>query len=132
MEPYALNKGVTLLGPSKKYNHHIIGDSGLFRQCILNIVKNALEATPSIGKVEVAVTCLQDKISIEINDTGVGMNKEQIRRLGEAYFSTKAQGTGLGMMVTYSGIQHMGGVFDVESKIGVGTKFVITFPLASY
>jgi two-component system sporulation sensor kinase B len=129
MDPYALNKGVTLVGPSTKYIGHILGDSDLFRQCMLNIVKNALEATPSTGKVEVTTTCLNGKISIEIKDTGIGMNKEQIRRLGEPYFSTKAQGTGLGMMVTYSGIQQMGGVFDVESKIGAGTKFVITFPL---
>jgi two-component system sporulation sensor kinase B len=132
MDPYALNKGVTLLGQFENFNGHILGNSGLFRQCILNIVKNALEVTPPNGKVEVTVTCLKDTISIEIKDTGLGMNKEQIRRLGEPYFSTKSQGTGLGMMVTYNGIQHMGGVIDVESMIGQGTKFIITFPLVSY
>ncbi|WP_424767570.1 ATP-binding protein [Paenibacillus sp. sgz302251] len=128
MEPYALNKGVTLIGPTITYERHMLGDSGLFRQCMLNVVKNALEATPPNGKVEIAIIGTIDKISIEIKDTGVGMDKEQIRRLGEPYFSTKTQGTGLGMMVTYSGVQHMGGVINVESKIGQGTRFMITFP----
>jgi two-component system sporulation sensor kinase B len=108
MVPYALNKGVTLIGQIENFKGHILGNSGLFRQCILNIVKNALEATPSSGKVKVTVTCLKDTISIEIKDTG------------------------LGMMETYNGIQHLGGVIDVESMIGQGTKFVITFPLVSY
>jgi two-component system sporulation sensor kinase B len=131
MEPYALNEGVTLTGPSSHCNGYILGDSALLRQCILNIIKNGIEATPPNGNVVVATACLMGKIHLEIIDTGIGMSKEQIRKLGEPYYSTKEKGTGLGMMVTYNGIQNMGGTIHVESQVKQGTKFVITFPTAS-
>jgi two-component system sporulation sensor kinase B len=57
------------------------------------------------------------------------MSEEQIRRLGEPFFSTKEKGTGLGMMVVYSNIKAMNGKVSVQSEIGKGTKFTIQLPL---
>jgi two-component system sporulation sensor kinase B len=132
MEPFAAKEGVNL---NTEFNNngdvlYIIGDSGLFRQCMLNIIKNAIEATPTNGTVNVFLTKKGNNINIEIKDTGVGMSKEQLRRLGEPYFSTKEKGTGLGLMVTFTGIKKMKGEIEIKSEIGSGTSFCITFPKA--
>jgi two-component system, sporulation sensor kinase B len=65
-----------------------------------------------------------------IKDTGCGMSARQLAKLGEPYFSTKAEkGTGLGMMVVYKIIHEMGGTIEVKSKLNEGSQFTITLPL---
>ncbi|WP_035323103.1 ATP-binding protein [Peribacillus kribbensis] len=74
-----------------------------FKQCMLNMIKNSLEATASGGKLRVTSFCKSGYVQIKIMDTGIGMSPEQLKRLGEPYYSTKGgNGTGLGMMVVYS------------------------------
>ncbi|ALC91745.1 hypothetical protein AM500_19630 [Bacillus sp. FJAT-18017] len=107
------------------------GERHLFHQCILNIVKNAIEAMEENGGTLTVVSQIKgESTEIYISDTGVGMNREQIERLGEPYFSLKGKnGTGLGMMVVYSIINSMNGKVQIESKPGQGTTFVLHFPM---
>jgi two-component system, sporulation sensor kinase B len=107
----------------------IKGDKQRFRQCFINILKNAVEAMPNGGQLFVDTLFSKDYVTICLRDTGIGMTSEQLERLGEPYYSTKGKnGTGLGMMVVYSIVRAMNGFIRVESEIGSGTTFRIKFP----
>jgi two-component system, sporulation sensor kinase B len=107
----------------------IKGDRQRFRQCFINILKNAVEAMPHGGQLYIETHFSQDYVTICIKDTGIGMTSEQLERLGEPYYSTKGKnGTGLGMMVVYSIVRAMHGFIRVESEIEAGTTFYIKFP----
>jgi two-component system sporulation sensor kinase B len=106
----------------------ILGDSQQFRQCLINLVKNCIEASPN-GRVDIAVLSNREHVVIRIKDNGIGMTREQIQRLGIPYYSTKEKGTGLGMMVVFSIIKAMNGTIEVESEINMGSLFMIFFPL---
>jgi two-component system, sporulation sensor kinase B len=105
------------------------GNRNHLHQCFLNILRNSIEAMTKGGLLNIEVFSLDEEIGFRISDTGVGMTKEQIRRLGEPYFSTKEKGTGLGMMVVYSIVKEMNGEIKVESEIGKGTTFTLLFPI---
>lgn len=109
----------------------IEGDQGLFQQALMNIMKNAVEAMPSGGVLSIEIMKKDESVFIKIIDTGIGMTKEQISRLGEPYFTTKegGKGTGLGMMVTFRIVESMKGTIHVDSEPQMGTAFILRFPL---
>ena len=107
----------------------IKGDQQKFRQCFINVLKNAVEAMPNGGQLYVSTEFSQDYVTILVKDTGMGMSTEQLDRLGEPFYSTKgSKGTGLGMMVVYSIVRAMDGSLWAESEVGVGTTFHFKFP----
>ncbi|WP_035424147.1 sensor histidine kinase [Bacillus sp. UNC438CL73TsuS30] len=107
----------------------IKGDQQKFRQCFINVLKNAIESMPNGGYLSLKTEYDQEYVSVTVKDTGVGMTKEQLERLGEPFYSTKgSKGTGLGMMVVYSIVRAMGGWIRVESEIETGTAFHFHFP----
>jgi len=108
----------------------IAGDKYKFRQALINIGKNAIEAMKGEGVLDISVSEHNGRIAIQISDTGVGMTADQIARLGTPYYSTKEKGTGLGTMVSFSIIKNMNGTIRVQSKVGKGTKYVLSFPRA--
>jgi two-component system sporulation sensor kinase B len=109
----------------------IEGDRQKFDQCFVNVVKNAIESMPNGGDLTVTTQSNSSHVTIMIQDTGVGMTKEQIERLGEPYYSTKGdKGTGLGVMVANSIVKAMKGTVHVKSKVGVGSIFTFSFQLS--
>jgi two-component system, sporulation sensor kinase B len=134
-----INKVINLSKPLANMNTIIIemdlncvggiaGDKHQFHQCMMNILKNCIEAMPRGGTLTIKTSNKQNKVDVLVMDTGVGMTEEQIQKLGEPYFSTKGtNGTGLGMMVAINIIHTMHGIIKVDSKIGRGTVFYITF-----
>ncbi|MDR4886831.1 HAMP domain-containing sensor histidine kinase [Fredinandcohnia sp. QZ13] len=109
----------------------IQGDRQKFHQCFINVMKNAIEAMPGGGQLYIETRYDRQNVSIIIRDTGIGMTKEQIDRLGEPYYSTKgSKGTGLGMMVVYGIVKAMKGTLRVTSTVGEGTEFTFQFPSA--
>ncbi|WNS78569.1 HAMP domain-containing sensor histidine kinase [Domibacillus sp. DTU_2020_1001157_1_SI_ALB_TIR_016] len=107
----------------------VLGEQNKFGQCLANILKNAIESMPEGGEIQIALDYEQaSTITLTIKDEGIGMTPQQIDRIGEPYFTTKENGTGLGMMVSFSVIQGMGGKIKVESGEGKGTYFSITLP----
>ena len=115
---------------AKKDGAYILGDRRKFEQSLINIIKNGIESMPNGGALEIQTTYKDSLVFIKVRDEGKGMTKNQINRLGEPYFTTKENGTGLGMMVSYSIIKGMGGQINVDSKIGSWTSFSIELPLA--
>jgi signal transduction histidine kinase len=70
-------------------------------------------------------------VVVEVSDTGVGMDADDLARIFEPYFSTKATGTGLGLTIAKRNVELIGGTIEVRSQRGVGTTVVITLPLDS-
>ncbi len=107
----------------------IAGEKQKLNQCLLNIFKNCIEAMPTGGDLVLTLVPEHKHIQLYIKDTGIGMDQEQVKRLGSPFYSTKEKGTGLGMMVVFSVVQAMNGKIDIISEKGTGTTFLLTFPL---
>lgn len=106
----------------------IKGDRQKFHQCFINVMKNAIESMPDGGELIVETYVAKKQVTVQIQDTGVGMTQDQIARLGEPYYSTKgSKGTGLGVMVIYSIVKAMKGTIKVQSEVGTGTTFQFSF-----
>jgi PAS domain S-box-containing protein len=101
------------------------------RQVFLNIFKNAGDAMPSGGTLTVKTNVEGQEIVIEISDTGIGIKKENLNKIFDAFFTTKSsvKGVGLGLSVCYGFVIEHGGDIKVESKEGAGTTFIITLPI---
>jgi two-component system sporulation sensor kinase B len=105
-------------------------DRNQIQQCLINLYKNGIEAMREKdgGTLSIDISERRQDIIISIQDTGIGMSKEEITRLGKPYYSTKEEGTGLGMLMVYSTINKVKGVIEVDSEKGKGTTFIITIP----
>lgn len=106
----------------------IEGNSSKFKQAFINLVKNSIEALHSNGWIRIAAHKQDGQVIIRIRDNGVGMNRKELARLGEPYYSNKTKGTGLGLMVTFRIIEVMQGKLEFHSEKGVGTEVTVTFP----
>ncbi|MET3697844.1 ATP-binding protein [Bacillus oleivorans] len=113
----------------KDHETYIIGDRNKFRQALINVGKNAIEAMDEGGTLSLEVHKLSKTVALRIRDTGVGMTQEQINKLGTPYYSTKEKGTGLGTMVTFAIIKKMNGKIEIKSELNKGTEYTFTFPL---
>ncbi|MCM3161117.1 HAMP domain-containing histidine kinase [Metabacillus litoralis] len=109
---------------------YVFGDPIKLKQVFVNIIKNSIEAVPNMeGLVTIHACLLESTIHIKISDNGIGMTKEQIERLGEPYYSSKDDGTGLGLTVTYSIVKSHGGSVKYISEVNKGTVAIISLPL---
>lgn len=105
-------------------------DQNQLQQCLINLYKNGIEAMKETGgTMSIHVLESNGSILISISDTGVGMTKEECSLLGQPYYSTKKEGTGLGMVMIYSVIDKAGGTIKVKSEKNSGTTFLITLPV---
>ncbi len=107
----------------------IMIDRGQFKQLLINLIKNAEDAMPSGGSLEVALMGIKDNFLLLVKDTGYGIPQELTRRIFDPYFTTKDNGTGLGLaLVQYIAGAHDGWV-DVESQKGTGSTFIFSIPI---
>ncbi|MDF1562390.1 MAG: ATP-binding protein [Deltaproteobacteria bacterium] len=99
-------------------------------QVVLNLVTNALQATPPGGTVTVRTSDAGEGPLIEVQDTGKGIPPEALTKIFDPFFTTKpvGQGTGLGLSISYKIIEEHGGTIRVTSKIGEGTRFSVQLP----
>lgn len=103
-------------------------DENRLKQVFLNFIKNGIEAMPNGGELHVKTIIHDNNVQISIQDTGVGISKEKLKKLGEPFYTTKKNGNGLGLMVSFKIIEsHKGKVF-VESEPNKGTTFNILLP----
>lgn len=124
----ALDRGITLtLEPSTR-PVMVKGDGEKLRQAFLNIIINALQATPTGGRVGVALQKDENGVEIRFRDNGAGMDREILQKIFEPFFTTKPDGTGLGLAVTRKIIEAHGGTLDIESEVGQGTTVVVRLP----
>jgi signal transduction histidine kinase len=109
----------------------IDSDGKQLKQVFINLIKNAIESMHDGGKIEIKVKVVADnKMEISIQDEGYGIEDQNIINLGEPFYTTKKDGTGLGLMVTNQIIRDHKGDFTIESSPGKGTKVVVTLPIS--
>jgi signal transduction histidine kinase len=106
------------------------GDVSQLKQVFINLLKNAVEAVPAGGKVVITVGKRQGMMAITVEDNGNGIPQEIIGKLGTPFFTTKENGTGLGLSVCYSIVQSHGGKISVSSQADQGTTFTVLLPSA--
>jgi two-component system NtrC family sensor kinase len=106
-------------------------DASQIEQVLVNLFINAIQAMPKGGDLFVSASFdpKSDKLILEIRDTGIGINKENLPHVFDPFFSTKGtKGTGLGLSVSYGIIRQHNGDITVESEEGKGTSFIIKLP----
>ncbi|HYK72913.1 MAG TPA: ATP-binding protein [Pseudoneobacillus sp.] len=129
MNSYAmLSKNIELATHFEK-QVSIKGNTSELKQVLINILKNGIEAMKDGGKLSLTVSEFNGYGVFEIRDTGIGMNLDELSRLGTAFYSLKEKGTGIGLMVCYQIIDRMKGRIEVDSEKGIGTTFKIYLPL---
>ncbi|MBO8172276.1 MAG: PAS domain S-box protein [Bacillaceae bacterium] len=101
------------------------------KQVLINLLKNALESMPDGGKVSIDASVRGDELRVRITDEGVGIKKEHLPRLGEPFYSTKADGTGLGLMISQKIIEDHHGRIEISSEEGKGTTVDVVLPLST-
>jgi signal transduction histidine kinase len=109
---------------------NIWSDPYQLRQVFINLINNAIHATPKQGKITIKLEAAGKNVVIQVKDTGEGIPKENMTRIFEPFFSTKSpgKGTGLGLFVTRGIIDKLGGKIELESQVGQGTVFSVTLP----
>ncbi len=98
-----------------------------------NLIRNAVQAMPQGGRLEIAAGLLPsgDEVQVAFRDTGVGIPPEQLARMFEPLFTTKAKGIGLGLALSKQLLDGMGGSIEVESEAGKGSTFTVRLPLST-
>jgi len=103
-------------------------DARKLRQVLLNVVLNAIQASPQGATVHLAIVAARDSARITVEDGGAGMTPEVLERIRKPYFTTKEGGTGLGVAVARGLVEQHGGRLEFKSASGKGTTVVITLP----
>ena len=96
-----------------------------------NIIKNAFDAMPQNGTLEIRSAQYRNCIKISFEDTGIGIPEETLRKLFTPLFTTKAQGMGFGLAICKRIIEAHGGIIKVKTAINKGTTFTISLPMNS-
>lgn len=107
----------------------ILLDTKQIKQAFLNIMKNSFESMPEGGELNITTRLKDENVEVIINDTGSGINRSDIRRVFDPFYSTKVKGTGLGLALTMKTVEGHGGDIICESTIAKGTTMTISFPV---
>ncbi|MBM6617542.1 ATP-binding protein [Bacillus suaedaesalsae] len=104
-------------------------DENQLKQVFINFIKNSIEAMPTGGVITIAVEEISDhRICLFFKDEGCGIPEDLLKKLGNPFVTTKENGTGLGLMVSYRIIENHQGSVTIESKENVGTTLKIELP----
>jgi signal transduction histidine kinase len=104
------------------------GDPDMLKQVVLNLVTNALDAMKNGGTLRLSVSRAEDAVTLEVADDGPGIPPDLRAKVFQLYFTTKPQGSGIGLAMTYRAVQLHNGTIDFTSEDGRGTTFRLQFP----
>lgn len=109
----------------------IVGSHKALFGAIINLLENAMQATPAGGKICLAGNRRGDWLAISVRDNGPGIGPELRERIFEPFFTTRGLGTGLGLAIALGVVRAHGGSIELHSEPGAGAEFIIVLPLAS-
>ena len=110
--------------------HVMLGNNVRLKQMLINIVKNAIQATENCGAITIQLFVTSKDVQIYVQDKGLGMDEDTLKNLFNPFFTTKEQGTGLGLPLVKKVVEDFNGTIEVKSELNVGTTFILTFPNA--
>jgi two-component system, NtrC family, sensor kinase len=110
----------------------VSGDVGQLQQAVVALATNAIDAMPEGGTLTLRASRSGPRVLVQVIDTGIGIQPENMTKIFDPFFTTKdvGRGTGLGLAVCYGILSDHGGRLDVKSSVGAGTTFTITLPVA--
>ena len=127
--PPAVPTGIKI---HREYGHSfppLLMQRGHLSEIFVNLLQNARETLGEKGNIFVAASCLRDyAVEISVRDDGPGISPGKIERIFEAYYTTKEKGSGLGLSIVKHNAELYGGTVRVESRLGQGADFILTFP----
>jgi signal transduction histidine kinase len=124
----AAQRGIAIRRASPARRISIVGDREKLRQVFVNLLVNAMEATPDGGEVELVARVEGARVIVEIRDTGQGIAEDDLPRLFDPFFTTKPGGTGLGLSIVRKILEQHGGTISLRSRVGMGTTTVVELP----
>ncbi|MFS1515277.1 ATP-binding protein [Bacillus sp. SCS-151] len=126
----AKEKGIIIDFGNDSYDPTVFGDRNQLIQVFINIVKNAIDAMPRGGRIEISVNNIDQKfVKVIVVDDGIGIPKERLNKIGEPFFTLKEKGMGLGLTISNKIINEHKGTINIESVVTVGTTVSITLPV---
>jgi len=131
VEPEARGGGVQLVIDCPSGVPAVSGDPGLLRQVFLNLALNACQAMPHGGTLHIGCARARgQRVEVRVEDTGIGIPPDQLDRIFDLYFTTREQGSGIGLSMVYRIVQLHDGDIEVQSTPGHGTTFRVLLPRA--
>ncbi|MGH7134563.1 MAG: sensor histidine kinase, partial [Pirellulales bacterium] len=110
----------------------VLGDARQLQIVFSNLVRNARDAMlPKGGSLAISAQADGDSVAVTVADSGGGIARENLERILEPLYSTKARGIGLGLAITRSILDKHGGRLNVESELGVGSRFTVRLPAST-
>ena len=103
-------------------------DRNKLYQVIINVIQNSRDAFQKDGIISISFESTTDKVRIIISDNGPGIPKGVLSKIGTPFYTTKEHGTGLGIATSMKIMEELEGSFEITSKLGKGTKIVLTVP----
>jgi signal transduction histidine kinase len=129
LSPQAVKKGVNLKTELEKNLPRIKADPSQLKQAFINLILNSLEAVEDKGEITISAHQDKNRLKIVFQDNGKGMSEETKNKIFTPFFSTKEGGTGLGLGIVERIVQNHKGEIKVESTLGKGTIFTLSFPI---
>src|SRR5437870_1951082 len=129
IRPLAQRQGIVVDVKTDRSLPPMAIDRTLLRQAVLNLIKNGLESLAQAGALTVATRRVDDAVEITVSDSGPGIQPEVGRRLFEQFFTTKPQGTGLGLYISRQIVEEHGGELRWASEPGSGAMFTVHLPV---
>jgi signal transduction histidine kinase len=130
LEKEGSGKGVSFLKIFEQNLPDVKIEESRLRQIMLNIVRNSFEAMPKGGQIRIITKKGRDDVEVIVEDTGMGISRENLKRIFDTFFTTKDIGTGLGLYIARDMVIDAGGGISCESKVNEGTKVKIKLPAA--
>jgi signal transduction histidine kinase len=127
--PEAHRRGVTVRDECAVSLPDINADQGMLMQAVLNLAINALQAMPEGGTLRLGCrTTSNRRVELFVEDTGIGIEPDNLPRIFDLYFTTKEKGSGIGLSMVFRIVQLHDGEVEVQSTPGRGTTFRLMFP----
>lgn len=125
----ALLNGVNISIDNNASSVVVHGEKNQLIQVFINIMKNAIEAMPKGGSLDLRVWREENEVHVTIADTGIGISKERLEKIGEPFFTLKEKGMGLGLTTSTKIIHEHKGTIKIDSEVGKGTIVHVSLPI---
>ncbi|XZG69422.1 sensor histidine kinase [Chitinibacteraceae bacterium HSL-7] len=127
--PLAAAKTVAFDAENQLAGVFVLGDAKELAGILINLLENALQATPAQGKIVLAGCCIEGEVELRVRDSGGGMTPDCLEKLFQPFFTTRPDGTGLGLAIVQNVVSQLGGRITVASELGKGSEFTVRLPM---